>query len=172
MDRPANARQPSLNASIIGLIGTRSFLPTTASDYRLQFADSLTIQHNRHTFKAGLDYSYVSFDQTFGFNQFGTFNMSGSNVRTLLQIMSRSGGPDGNRFDDPSVGYVRQVGNLMLAATEQQLAFFGQDSWRISDRFTLNYGLRWEGQFNPQPSTNNDFLLTGPIPSRSTRLGV
>jgi hypothetical protein len=156
--RTANDLSPNVSASVIGLYGTRSFLPTTASDYRIQFADGLTWQHGRHTMKFGGDYNYISFGQSFGFNQYGAFNMTGSNVRTLLQIMSGTGSLAG-KFDDPSVSYVRQIGNLQLAADTHQIAFFGQDSWRVSDRLTINYGLRWEGQVNPQPATNNDFLV-------------
>jgi hypothetical protein len=39
------------------------------------------------------------------------------------------------------------------------IAFFGQDSWRIKPNFTLNYGLRWEGQYNPTPEANNTTLI-------------
>jgi len=107
----------------------------------------------------GTDYSYIHFFQTFGFNQFGSFSFSISNITQILQILSRSGS-GGNRFDDSSVNYVRQIGNTLLAANAQQLAFFAQDSWRVNNSLTVNYGVRWEGQFNPSPSVNNDFLVT------------
>ena len=36
-----------------------------------------------------------------------------------------------------------------------ELAFFGQDSWRATQRLTINYGLRYEKQFNPSAEANN-----------------
>ena len=39
------------------------------------------------------------------------------------------------------------------------MAFFAQDSWRVTNSLTLNYGLRWEGAFNPTPEANNEFML-------------
>lgn len=34
--------------------------------------------------------------------------------------------------------------------TNEDVAFFGQDSWKIRPNFTLNYGLRWEAQLFPE----------------------
>jgi hypothetical protein len=39
------------------------------------------------------------------------------------------------------------------------LAFFAQNTWRARPNFSLNWGLRWEGQFNPSPALDNEFLL-------------
>ncbi|HKV33530.1 MAG TPA: TonB-dependent receptor, partial [Pyrinomonadaceae bacterium] len=35
--------------------------------------------------------------------------------------------------------------------TNEDIAFFAQDSWRVWRNFTLNYGLRWEAQLFPEP---------------------
>ena len=51
------------------------------------------------------------------------------------------------------------MGNLQLALASDELAFFAQDSWRVNNSLTLNYGLRWEGAFNPTPEANNEFML-------------
>jgi len=157
--RTANATSPTVDANVIGIFGTQSFLPSQASNYRFQVADGMTLQPGSHTVKVGIDYSYLGAKQSSGLNQFGAFIISDSNVRNILRILSASGGPQGNRFDDPSVVYRRQVGNLAFQTNAHQLALFVQDSWRVNPSFTLNYGLRWEGQFNPSPRTDNDFLV-------------
>jgi hypothetical protein len=76
----------------------------------------------------------------------------------VLRILSRTGGVNGNRFDDPSVVYRRQVGVLALQDVAHQIAFFVQDTWRVHRNVTLNAGLRWEGQLNPAPNTSNEAL--------------
>src|SRR5215213_1756010 len=35
--------------------------------------------------------------------------------------------------------------------SNEDIAFFAQDSWKIRPNFTLNYGLRWEAQIFPDP---------------------
>ena len=157
--RDANSAGPAIEAGVIGNLGTRYDLPSRTKDYRLQFADSLTIQRSLHSVSLGVDYSLLHVNQHAGTDQYGTFAIQSSDVRSILSILSRSGGPAGNRFDDPSVVYDRQVGNAVLDTRAQQLAFFAQDEWRARPNLAISYGLRWEGQFNPSPQTGNTFLI-------------
>jgi hypothetical protein len=55
--------------------------------------------------------------------------------------------------------YLKQIGNLQANFKVQELAFFGQDSWRITPRLSINYGLRVEQQYNPTPEANNTQIL-------------
>ena len=154
--RIANADQPSVS-NAIGAFGTRSFLSTTQSDKRWQFADGLSMTKGKHSVKFGADYNYLTASQSFGFNQFGTFGFNTSTVTTLLDIMS-VGGTIANRFDGPNVSYSRQIGNLLAAFNMHQIAFYGQDSWRISKSFSLDFGLRYETQVNPAVEAGNTAL--------------
>jgi hypothetical protein len=140
----------------IGTFGTRLFFPNTQNDKRMQVNDGLSMTHGPHTFKFGVDYNYLTADQIFGFNQFGVFSFLTTNVNQILTIMS---GAAGNRFDDPAVEYNRQIGNLAAAFNMHQFAFYAQNSWRATSKLTLDLGLRWEGQWNPQPDANNTAVV-------------
>ena len=155
--RDANELTP-LVTNAVGNYGTVSFLgQNVQDDWRFQAASTLTGVMGRHTLKAGLEFNHVDASQTFGFNQFGTWNLSGA-AGAALELMS-TGGPNANRFDSTTATYQKQLGNLQLALASDELAFFAQDSWRVNNSLTLNYGLRWEGAFNPTPEANNEFML-------------
>jgi Carboxypeptidase regulatory-like domain/TonB-dependent Receptor Plug Domain len=151
-----NAIAPAVEAGVIGSFGTAVSLPNSLADYRLQFADALSVLKGRHSMSFGFDYNYLGISQSAGGNQFGTFTINSNDVRRTLQILS---GVNGNRFDDPAVVYSRQVGGLRFTTNVDQAAVYAHDSWRITPTFTLAYGLRWEAQINPQPIADNDFLL-------------
>ena len=155
--RLANDIEPNVT-NAIGRFGTVNFLPTTQFDKRYQLAGNLTWIRSAHTFKAGLEYNHVFADQTFGFNQFGVYNISGTTTATLLDTMA-PGGAVANRFDATSVTYLKQMGNLLVDYSTDELALFAQDNWRVKPNLTLNFGLRWEGAFNPTPDTSNATLL-------------
>jgi hypothetical protein len=155
--RLANAIEPNVT-SAIGRVGTVNFLPTTQFDKRYQAAANLTWIKDRHTVKVGTEYNHVFADQSFGFNQFGVFNISGTNTATLLDTMA-PGGAVANRFDATTVTYLRQLGNLLVSYSTDEVALFAQDNWKIRPNLTINAGLRWEGAFNPTPDTSNAALL-------------
>lgn len=154
--RLANELSPQVT-SAIGTYGTRNFLPTTQFDWRVQVFNNLTWILGNHTVKFGAEYNHLFIDQTFAFNQTGAFGFTTTTTESILEIMSL-GGPTANRFDSTAVTYDRNIGNGRLDFTQQQVAFFAQDAWRIRPNFTLNYGLRWEGQFNPTPDVSNTDL--------------
>jgi hypothetical protein len=154
--RDANERTP-LVTNAVGNYGTVSFLGENIQrDWRAQVAANVTGVFGRHTAKAGVEYNHVDAYQKFGFNQFGTWNLSGA-AAAALEIMTL-GGATPNRFDSTTATYQKQLGNLELALATDELAFYAQDAWKVTPSFTLNYGLRWEGAFNPTPEANNDFL--------------
>jgi hypothetical protein len=183
--RLSNSEVPNFVTSFgsFGAAGasTSSFLPNEEHDTRYQVTDAITMIAGNHNFKVGGEYSHINAAQTFGFNQFGRFNMSigaacvsGTNCTaadTLLRLSNVPVAPGSlpaytssanaflGRFDSTSATYNVQIGNRIAALSEQQLAFFGQDSWRITPRFTLNYGLRAEAQYNPTPDTSNSTVV-------------
>lgn len=151
--RLSNSEAPNVD-NAIGNYGTRNFLPTTQFDWRVQVFNNLTWIEGNHTMKIGAEVNHVFIDQTFAFNQFGAFTFGTSSTGTILDILSL-GGAIANRFDSTLSSYRRNIGNGRLDFTTDEFAIYAQDAWRIRPNFTLNYGLRWEGQFNPSPDTSN-----------------
>ncbi len=166
--RIANAEIPNITTSI-GVSGTRSFLPTTQFDRRYQFTDSLTVIAGNHTMKFGGEYSDIFADQSFGFNQFGVFTFSGLTATAgVLDAMSSTRNLTNanpslryyGRFDTTTARYRKQIGNLSAAYGVKEVAFYAQDSWLVvPNRLTINLGLRYERQINPEPEANNNAVL-------------
>ncbi len=178
-DRP---RLPNILAPLvdngIGQFGTVTFLPTTQFDTRIQLNDNVTVNTGAHSFKFGVDYNRTFADQFFAFRQTGNFSFlnigtGSADIIRLLRILSK--GDEGgtadpaNRFDDSNVRYRRNIGNGRLDLTSHEVAFFGQDSWKLYPNFTLSLGLRWEAQFMPQPDTSNTALTDA---ARNARLPI
>ncbi|MCC6363320.1 MAG: TonB-dependent receptor [Bryobacterales bacterium] len=157
--RLANSQQPGIIASTIGTYGTRNFLPTVQWDRRFQVTDSLSLIHGSHSFKFGTDIAKLTTAQTFGFDQFGTFTINSSNVNQILDILSGAGSVQ-NRWDSSTVSYSRQIGNLAVLYGATMAALFAQDSWRVTRTLTLDYGVRWEGQWSPAVDSNNTALVS------------
>lgn len=159
-ERPrfANALEPSVNVSNVGFFGTRSFLPTTQFDERLQFVEGFSILKGNHNIKVGGEFSDIFVNQLFGFNQFGAYSFSGGTTGGLTSLSLDPTVATDRRFDSGTF-YQQQIGNLEAAFHIKEFAVYGQDSWRITPRFTLNYGLRVEKQFNPDPELGNDTII-------------
>ncbi|MDQ4120104.1 MAG: carboxypeptidase regulatory-like domain-containing protein [Acidobacteriota bacterium] len=162
-ERPREANELAPNVFFgnnFGQYGSRNFLPTTQYDKRFQIADALTYVSGDHTFKFGGEFSHIFAQQQFGFDQFGAYSLtSGGTLDILRNISSTRSGNYLGRFDVAAAGYNRQIGNLQAEFVGKEAALFAQDSWRITPRFTLNYGLRVEQQFNPSPEADNTQLI-------------
>ncbi|MBK8809754.1 MAG: TonB-dependent receptor [Acidobacteria bacterium] len=167
--RIPNAIAANINTAV-GVYGTRNFLPTTQFDKRLQFVDSMTWISGNHTVKFGGEFSNIYASQEFGFNQTGVYTFSGltSTTGILDAVGTTRTASFLGRFDTTTARYNQQIGNLQAAYSVRELAFFAQDSWRVSSKLTLNYGLRFEKQFNPSAEANNtpviDLIKNTPLP--------
>ncbi len=111
--------------------------------------------------KFGGEFSNIFAEQKFGFNQFGVYTFAGLTSTTgLLDALSTVQTTTyRGRFDTTTARYNQQIGNLAASYTVRELSFFGQDAWRVTPKFTLNYGLRYEKQFNPSAQANNSAVL-------------
>jgi hypothetical protein len=128
-----------------GLSPARCNCPLTESEQQFQFVNNWTRIQGNHTIKFGADIRYamnlrVPSDQSrtgiLFFDQFDTGN-AGANGLGLATLLLG----DVTQFQ-------RYISTSVSAAERQKRTFFyGQDSWRVTPKFTLTYGLRWESYF-------------------------
>jgi hypothetical protein len=61
----------------------------------------------------------------------------------------------GNYYRDENSGAYTYNTSLIQRAQQQEIGFFGQDTWRFRPNLTLTYGLRWEIQQSPVAKNGN-----------------
>jgi hypothetical protein len=127
----------------------------TDEQRQLNLIDNLSITKGSHRMKFGVDYRWLSpFSSPFQYRQYAQF----SGVTCPAPPASCD-------------GYALS-GEAALAETsawasdallEHNISFYGQDTWRISPRLVLTYGLRWD--INPplmgKNLENQPFTVTG-----------
>ena len=138
-----------------GLGVARCNCPLTESEQQFQFVNNWTHVKGNHQIKFGADIRYaMNLRIPSDNNRTGEYNFSpeGTSNGTL-------GGLDLATFLLGDVtSFARYVNNPNIAgannAAERQKRwfFYGQDTWRVTSKLTLNYGLRWEIYF---PETVN-----------------
>ena len=141
-------------------LGGNAFLPSDEVTSTFQLTDDLTKIYGKHTFKAGFEWQHVKFSTLqppwsrgeFDFNGNYTdvpgINSGKTGIAQILLIPQAStvkalaganaidyvGGPD-------SVF----VSNISLTDNgKNYYGFYGQDDWKVTNKLTLNLGLRWD----------------------------
>jgi hypothetical protein len=104
-----------------------------ADDYQVRNDFSWT--HGRHSFKFGGQYMrYNKLQDLFGNTQ-GNFNFDGHFT--------------GADFSDFLLGLASNYSELAVQDSgrwdNNSFSLYGQDTWRVNNRLTLNLGLRWDG---------------------------
>lgn len=188
-DGPTNPQTgrpfPDTDISFTGFrLGMPFFLPIQAHDTRVQILDNLSIVQGNHLFKVGAEWNRTNVKQTFvGFGN-GRYGFSSVNgflnfVRFGNQYVECSDGsssttgscPAGTTITGPVLLYLQQagVGGLSVEAsgtqsiTQNEIALFAQDSWKPHPNVTIDYGVRWEAQIQPDPITAPSNVFFAPF---------
>ncbi len=153
--------------------GMPFFIPVVYHDTRWQLNDNLSWLMDAHELKAGVEYNQTAAFQTFiGFANgrfiFGSTDGFLSYVENPNYVECSDGSssgdgtcPEGSSITGPVLLYLQQAGvgstTVEEAGTQtiiqEEPAVFIQDTWQPSANVTVQLGLRWEAQIEPNPIT-------------------
>jgi len=185
-NKPFTPGTTELSIGDLGVFNNSYTNPYIASQQRYQFEDSLTWLKGNHTFKFGASYRPVhykvqnnlwfagEFDfyegaiplialapaaaqaTLAGFNLANGYPLTGPPATNLTALESFSLGLP--------VAYRQGFNNPIWSDWAHYLGAFVQDSWKVSQRLTLNYGVRLDFDAEPSPVPHNVYF--------SPRLGI
>ncbi len=150
-----------LTVAGVSNLGAYSILPRILpSENRFQWGDTLSWVKGAHTFKFGAEISKTEDFSNSLSSRFGSYTYANVTNFALDFSSPKAGGPSNYS------GFSQVFGNPIVDTTITSMGFFAQDSWKINSKLTANYGLRYEYQVLPQPTTTNPYYSqTGSIPS-------
>ena len=150
-----NSTSPQTTIADFGQIGGDTARPRLFNTRRLEFADNLSWTSGIHHLRFGMDTNINDADQQRESNtqarwDFETRVNNGALVADGLQnyLAVR---PRRYRQTFPVGG----PADLIYHGTQKELAVFANDRFALSRTVTLTLGVRWEGQWNPQPPKPN-----------------
>jgi outer membrane receptor protein involved in Fe transport len=158
-DDAAGTAPPLMFVDPLGLnLGPSPQGPTKLHDATFQYQDTLAINHGKHNLKFGADLRWIRNNFAFDFFNNGSFffgdfgNFTGStadnNISPGNVLADFVGGFYDNYFQFSTASY---------GIRTHSLYFFGQDSWKVLPRLTLDLGVRYEYN-SPQIDPHNNVI--------------
>lgn len=124
---------PTVTISGVASFGRFSSSPTARLNLLYEGVDNLVMEHGAHTFKAGADFLYNRDRITFPQSLRGAYTFS-----SLASFLSGTYNTQ---------GYTQSFGVPTVSQNNPNSGFYLQDEWRMSRRFTINAGVRYDLQF-------------------------
>jgi Carboxypeptidase regulatory-like domain len=178
---PLNGGLPYLGIGTLSGLGGAGWLPGNRFSDTEQMTENLTKVYKKHTFKGGAEFQYIYFPWLAPPASKGTFYFDGNYTSIPTQADGSTGRaqfliapqntavPNGVNL----VGGMDQIYASNFGTVHANRNYFGvyfQDDWAITQKLTLNLGLRWEhfGLTGESGGAQANFIQ----PSRTTNAGA
>jgi outer membrane receptor protein involved in Fe transport len=157
---PSDPIGPAVSISGVASFGTLSGSPAARKNKLGQIVDNFSYQAGAHAIRVGTEFIYNDDTITFPRSYRGSYSFS-SLANYLAGTYNNS-------------GFTQTFNNSMIHQTNPNVGFYGQDEWKVTDKLTVNLGLRYDLQLlkTIATDTNNVSPRAGfawtPFASRKT----
>ncbi len=177
LDFPRIVTAVNGNSQIGGMSSIGQTGRTASFERRPSGTASLNYVSGSHTYKFGVDYRIEKFPNIILGGANGTYTF-GANMteQPSLQGITTNQGFDGFEFASFLLGGMSAnnlVAPINLSNNKSQTGLYAQDTWKVSRKLTVDYGLRWDlGTYAAESYGRNGSIgLAVPNPSASGRPG-
>ncbi len=146
-----------LDVSVAGVqLGPATYLPRVEPmETRNEIADDVSWNKGKHLIKVGMTYEHVNDSVNYLSNLFGSYTYPTVTSFAQDYTGNTTGAKDWS-------GYSQTFGNPLVKYNIQDVGFYLQDQWKVTDRLTVTLGARYEHTFAPPPPAANPlYPLTG-----------
>ena len=147
---------PAVNIPGFAYFGREPYSYIQRVEQRYQFTDNFSWTVGRHNMKFGGDLNYLPLTAIFTVNYGGVYDF-GSFSSSALGFASPIPGtpfPDLSPVQAYGAGlpgdFIQGIGSPSDSFKNIPIGVFWQDSWRVSPKVTLNYGLRYDVEIPPK----------------------
>jgi len=177
-DFPTTSTQPHLEVSNLFTLGVNRGNPDFYEEGRYEFVDNVTKIWGKHTIGFGGDFNHVNTTESFPL--FYPFEADFASLPAFLGtdgVTACGFAPcphpfvifferfdAASNFSEPTINTSVYHGSAISSPVRNQAkgvlghtyeGAYIQDKWQVRPNFTLNYGLRWEGETWPSAAINN-----------------
>jgi len=149
---------PAVNIPGYAYFGREPYSYIERTEQRYQFTDNFSWTIGRHETKFGVDVNYLPLTATFTVNyggvyDFGSVNPFPAPFPAFSSIQAYGAGLPQD--------FIQGVGSPSDSFHNIPIGAFWQDSWRVNQKVTLNYGLRYDVEIPPTFTPPDALALAG-----------
>jgi hypothetical protein len=147
---------PAVNIPGYAYFGREPYSFIQRTEQRYQFTDNFSWTIAHHDTKFGADFNYLPIKAIFTVNyggvyDFGTFSAANLGFSFPSGIPAFPGLSAVQAYGAGLPGdFIQGIGSPSDTFHNIPIGFFWQDSWRVSPRVTLNYGVRYDVEIPPK----------------------
>ncbi|MGH9347099.1 MAG: TonB-dependent receptor [Vicinamibacterales bacterium] len=146
----SNASPPRVSIANVATFGSQGFQGDNMT-HPIHGIYGATFFTDKHQIKAGVDYLFAHQEWAFYSSLRGSYSFA-----SLANFLA-------GRYNT----FSQTFGDVSNPRTHQYISGFAQDTWQLNRRLTLNYGLRYDLELNPEHKLSgikfpNDYNNVGP----------